>query len=181
MKLYFYMVVFLLSLSMVNAFGMASNYLEDKTMYLAPGEIKEYKVELQNNDPVEQKIKFELQSEIATIKNKQEYYLVGGDKIKQDVILIIEAPKNVQIGKEYVVKYSAVPITDSGKPINLNIKFNNEFKVIIRKKDVKLNLENEKNNFGKIPVSVILVLIFLLAVLLIFKKNKALIKRILKK
>ena len=177
----FFLSFFLVSINLVYAFGMASSYLEDKTMYLAPGEIREYKVELQNNDPVEQKVKFELESDIATIKNEQEYYIVGGDKIKHAVILEIEVPKNVQIGKEYIVKYGAVPTSDAGTPISLNIKFSNEFTVIVREKELEINVNNNKTNFGTFSVVVILIIIFSLAILLIFKKNKALIKRIWKK
>ena len=153
-------------------------------MYLAPGEIKEYKVELQNNDPAEQKIKFELESDIATIKNEQEFYVVGGDKIKQNVILLIEVPKNVQIGKEYSLKYSAVPTSDAGSQISMNIKFNNDFKVIVREKELEITgnlVKDNKLNLSNFPVIIVIIIVFGMAILLIFKKNKALIRRILKK
>lgn len=184
LRIFIFLSIFLVSINLVYGFGMASTYIENGIMYLAPGEIKEYKVELQNNDPVEQNIKFELESDIATIKNEQEFYVVGGDKIKQNVILVIEVPKNVQIGKEYTVKYSAVPTSDTGSQISLNIKFSKDFKVIVREKELEITgdlVKDNKFNFGKIPVVLILILIFSLAILLIFKKNKALIRRILKK
>ena len=181
LRIFIFLSFFLVSLNLVYGFGMASTYIENGIMYLAPGEIKEYKVELQNNDPNEQNIKFELESDIATIKNEQEFYVVGGDKIRQNVILIIEVPKNVQIGKEYSVKYSAVPTSDTGSQISMSIKFSNEFNVIVREKELEINVTDKKINFGKFPVVIILIIIFSLAILLIFKKNKALIKRILKK
>jgi len=179
MKLSLYVVLLLLALSFAHGFGMASSYLEDKTMLLAPGEVREYKIELQNNDPNAKKVKFDLISDIATIKNEQEFYLVGGDNIKETVTLVIKIPGNVQIGKEYSVKYSAVPTSDSGTPISLNIKFNNEFKVVVSEKE--LEVEEKKSNLGNFPVIIILIVVFLAAILLIFKKNRALIKRILKK
>jgi len=163
-------LMIIILMQIVHGYGLASDYLADNTMYLAPGESREFRVELQNAE-AKLKFSFELESDIAAVKDPEEFYYVGGNKTKQNVILLIEMPKNAVPGDEYSVKYSAYPLTEQGKPINLNIVLSNRFTV-----KVKEPPEEEKKDFNAFWFILIIGLLGFV-ITLIFNKNKLMTRR----
>jgi hypothetical protein len=184
MKVISYFIIFflfVLNINIVNGFGLASSYLENNTMFLSPGKTQEYKVELQNNDNSEIKVKFRLESEIAKVLDEKEYYIVGGENKVKVITLLIKVPENSNPGEEYTVKYSAVPISVSNnRAINLNIKFNKEFKVVVNP-----TLDNQpvkkRSYLGSYAGTIIIIALFIIAVLLIFRKNRLLSRKMFRK
>ncbi len=159
-------------------YGLASSYLEDDTMVLLPGEIREYQVELQNNDKTEVEFSFVLDSEIVTIKNPQETYLVGGDNPIKKLTLIVEVPENAPPGEEYIVSYSATPLKFSDKTISLNIEFNDQFTVLVKESEISSPIENKTIEYS---ILIVILIIFLVSLILVFRKNNLLSQRFLKK
>ena len=93
MSLFLFITVFITILNKAEAYGMASSYLLDKTMYLYPGESAEYKVELQNNEENEIRIIFNLESEIAQVIDNREFYIVGDNIRTVPIAISIKMPE----------------------------------------------------------------------------------------
>jgi hypothetical protein len=113
----------------VNAFGIASPYLENNEMTLSPGESRDYKIEIQNVDPSEIKVKFFLESNITRMVDEKEYFLVGNKTPIQEIVLRVTLPENAKPGEEFKIKYGAYPLSSSDAPVSLSIRLNKEFTV----------------------------------------------------
>ena len=173
-SLIFY-VFFLLLLTQVNAFGLASGYLPNNTMLLKPGESKTYVVELQNNDPNELKMDFVISSDIVEIINKKESYIVGNKTRKVNIILNITMPINVTKESIYEISYYAIPLEEGNGNVQLNLKLN-------RKLSVVPLFEENKNNRKTFNFSYVLIgLITIGFIFILFRKNLQIIKKLLKK
>ncbi|MBN2367913.1 hypothetical protein JXC34_02765 [Candidatus Woesearchaeota archaeon] len=169
--MFFFMLIFS---STAHSYGMASEFLEDNTMVLNPGESKEYNIELQNVDQSELTFNFLLESKIAELKENFSEVTIGKDKPFQTISLVIKVPEDAKPGDQYSVRYSAVPVSVSDGPINLNIKLNNEFKVIVP-------VDNELSSLPEYFRIFSGFLLLTIIILVIFRKNKLLSGRLFKK
>jgi len=165
----------------VTGFGIAAVPPENNTMFLSPGETKEYKVELQNNDASELKIKFFLDSKIASVADEREYYVVGNKTPFVEITLLIKIPDTAKKGEIYTVKYAAQPFSSGdNSPISLNIRLSREFNVVVKETEIEKETKNY-DSFPTFPIIIAIIIIFVILFILITRKNNLLRKRFLKK
>lgn len=178
-KIIYFLILLSLAFPCVHGYGIASGYLENNTMLLSPGESREHIIELQNSDNIPLKMNFFLDSDIASVIDPQEYYLVGNMTPIRQITVLIKIPEDAKPGDEYVIKYWTTPFSDSNKSINLNIQLSNSFKVLV--KEPEENPEKKKFYLPNllIPVSIGIIFIFILVIL--FRKNRLLSKKIFRK
>ena len=158
--------------SAVAGYGMASEFLENNVMILHPGETKEYRIELQNTEDADMRFRFNLESDIARIKDNQTEYVVGKGKPFQSIAMIISMPEDAKPGEEHFVRYSAVPVSESEGPVRLNVKLNNEFRVVV---------PGQKDSFGpNYPGIVTIIFLMLIIIVVMFRKNSVVSKRFLR-
>jgi hypothetical protein len=160
-------------------YGLGSGFLENNTMLLSPGESKEYIIELQNNDLIPLKMKFFLESDIASVINQEEYYFVGNLTPIKQITLLIKVPEDATPGKEYFLKYGATPYSDSNKSINLNIQLSNSFKVVV--KEPEQNNEKKESSLFPTLIIVSIGIVFIVIFAIIFRKNKIVSRKIFRK
>jgi hypothetical protein len=163
--------------SFAYGYGMASSYLANNTLYLTPGESKEYSVELQNKDPTELKFVFQLDSDIASVIDKQEYYLIGNSSVVKEIKIKIDMPKAALPGEEFIVRYSTYPLSSENSQISLNVKLSHDIKVIAI---TKTKEEKNSNNRGiisvlAIPLLIIIIIIIIFVAFRLFNKSKSLL------
>jgi hypothetical protein len=154
----------------VNAFGIASPYLENNEMSVSPGESKDYKIELQNVDPIEIKVKFFLESNITKIVDEKEFYFVGNKTPIKEVILRVTLPENAKPGEEFKVKYGAYPLSSSDAPVSLSIRLNKEFTV---KTIGEIQERSTKKESLIYPVAIITVILVTLSVVITLLLRKS--------
>jgi|GEM_PF-3675498 len=126
------LTVFIMAFAMLEstlAFGVAANYLKDDTMTVAPGESRDYSLEIQNaqSSPIDAVVSVE--STVATVVNQQPTYRVGGDTPTTAVVLRISVPKDATVGASYPVRYTVTPASVAGEQAPINLKFSGGFTV----------------------------------------------------
>jgi hypothetical protein len=169
--------IFLLLIMLVpsaSALGMASSYLPNKTMYLNPGMEREYKIELQNNDDSIVRFSLEVEGPFVSVIDQKEEYVVGRDKPVQEVVFLIDVPKDAQTG-EYEIRYWAVPQVDSENPIGLNLKFNDRFSVVVEGEYEGEEIAEEKKSGMQL---LILIIMGLALAGVIFKRSRKLTEKV---
>jgi hypothetical protein len=176
--------------SLAHAFGMASSYLENNTMYLAPDEQRDFSIEIQNVDDTPIKAIIKVESAIAHIEDEQGYYLVGGEYgPTKDITLVVRAPENATPGQEYTVKYSAYPEQENNSSISLNVRLSRQIRVIISpliasaESPVTGEVRRAEQNMDDYLVLLIPFVLapLLIIILLFYSKSMAKIRKILKK
>ena len=162
---------FICSFTNANAFGIASPYLENNEMILSPGESKDYRIEIQNVDLVEIKVKFFLESNITQIVDEKEFYLVGNKTQVQEIFLRVRVPENAKPGEEFKVKYGAYPLSSSDAPVSLSIRLNKEFTVKTIGETENKNSKKESLIYPVIIITIILITLSVVITLILRKSH----------
>ena len=112
-----------LCLSMqVMAMGIASDFLEQDTMRLAPGETRLYGIRLQNPEPKDVWVRAGVESEIAQLVNPQERYLLKAGSYANALSIEVRAPEDAA-GTRFIVGYWMQPESEGGNvPIAVRIE-----------------------------------------------------------
>jgi len=134
MKKLFIILAFFVSIMLfsvgVYAIGVAQEYLNDNTLYLAPGTSRLFTITLQNGDSDDIKVRIVLDSEIATITDALEIYTIPAKFYDMFIRLNITVPKDANIGAIYPISYYVQPITEAdGSMIPINLRINKHFNV----------------------------------------------------
>lgn len=98
--------VLILTISLISAVGVVRPYWDDNPLKLAPGESKIVVLTLQNTGPEDITLKAIIDSEIATLADKDAQYIVPSGEINQPVNIKVEIPKDAEAGKNYKITAS---------------------------------------------------------------------------
>ena len=163
----------------VNAFGVSSPYWDDNPLYVQPGEIKEFKMILQNMVGDEDLTMIgELNSgnEIATITDPSTTYNVplGSNNIPVNIKITI--PQDAKPKQEWQVGVSFKTVTPNTGGVSIGGAIDKGFKVIVSEPP-KVSAEVSKTEQGENKFTGFIILIIIL-IILIFIIKKVYKKRV---
>ena len=168
--LYFGILIALLIVPFVTAFGIVSPYMPSDNFVMQPGETKDLKFGLQNmvgNEDLTLQVSLLKGSEIARLTDTSNTYLVKFGTSDTEVNLKIEVPANVTVGTSYPVIVSFATVTSGasagGAAVGTGIEKN--FNVLVGEKT-----EKPANLMWVWIVAVIIVIVII--IVLLSKKKK---------
>ena len=157
----FILLVALLSFN-VNALAVATDYLENKTLFLEDGGSKLYGARLQNSASGETQVKLSYGEDIAKVIDYEEIYTIPGKDTKS-ILFNITAPKNSKPGDTFTFGFTINQVSGSGSGVPILLKINKNFKVQIIRNPDKIYLEDYSY--------VAYIVIGLALLLYVFRKN----------
>lgn len=169
-------ILAVLMLSTVMAFGVSSPYWKGNPLTISPGETKIVKINYQNvgADAEDLTVRAEITkgSEIASL-NKPDYLVKAGTK-DTTVEVSVSIPAGVPAGSKYQVTLtssSVTPGTEGGVSLGIGMDTTFDVEVVPIPLVVKEELAEEKSDVG-ILISVCLAIIIITIVLLIVVRKK---------
>lgn len=116
----------------VNALAVASDYLENDTLFLVDGTSKLYGIRLQNPSSQEIQLQLTYDDAIVNVIDYEEIYTIPL-KTNKPIFFNISAPPNSKPGDTYTVSYTVHQLSGSGPGVPILLKINKNFKVKIIK------------------------------------------------
>lgn len=162
----------------VNALSIASDFLENDTLFLMEGISKLYGIRLQNPASEQAYLQITYQSPIAKIVDYEETYTVPA-KSSRSVFFNVSAPGS-KPGDIYAVGYTVHQFSGSGQGVGIALKINKNFNVkIIENPDKPKVSEPSSSNFNykNIAYAAIILLIFIYIIKKNVLKHRKIIKR----
>lgn len=157
----FIFLIALLSFN-VNALAVATDYLENGTLFLEEGSSKLYGARLQNSASGEIQVQLTYGDTLAKIIDYEETYTIP-PKGTQSITFNITAPKDTKPGNTFTFGFTVHQVSGSGPGVPILLKINKNFKVKIIRNPDKIYLED---------YSYIAYIVIAIALLLyIFRKN----------
>lgn len=180
-KLIIFIISFGVLLSFnVNAISVASDFLENDTLFLMEGTSKIYGIRLQNPASEQAYVQITYDSTIAKIIDYEETYVIPA-KSSRSVSFNVSAP-NSNPGDSYSVGYTVHQFAGSGQGVGIALKINKNFNVkIIENPDMPNIKESDANgnfNYGSIIYAAITLLIF---IYIIIRKGASKHRKIIKR
>jgi len=185
-------LVFLVSTSIVAAFGISAPYWKNNPLKMYPGQIKEISFNLQNCpslspdcERVDENINIVLEegSEIAEITSGNSYLIPYGTADKY-IRLKIQIPNNAKIGDSYNIRFSATAApTAEGGNVELGLKYNVEFPVVVGEEaDIQGDIAHIEPratagiSTGLIVIIILITIIIIIIIIYWISKKRALVK-----
>lgn len=116
----------------VFAFGIATPYFPNDTIFLEPGQTFEYTIKIQNNEDVSFNVEIDYSSDenIAFLNNTD--FFISPKSYDNAFTFIIKMPNMSTYGSEYSLNYAAKPLLNlSGQvPMNVEIRKSANFIVV---------------------------------------------------
>ena len=130
-----FLVMCILLLPVVFAFGISSDYLKDDTLLLAPGAIYEYRINIQNSEeyPLFVNISLNDAENIAHFNASDSVFEIPAKRYDIQIPLYISIPKYTWGGKKYDISYEARPVATPGGGIGFSVVLSRSFKVQVAK------------------------------------------------
>lgn len=169
------------------AFSVSMPYMENKELYLLPGEGSDIVFVLQTGGEAEDTtIKASVLDGLAVMQitdEKNEYLIHAGEQVK--VNTQVKIPSNVKIGDAYPVRLSFTTVTATGAgTFGLGSSIEQKFDVVVGERPPEEKAEEitgegkASQELGKVNASIYLVfgviaLIIIVAVILVIRKKKA--------
>ena len=179
MKLLLPLIISLISIQSVFAFGISSPYHKDNPLEMYPGQTKDVMFNLQNcpslgdyceKEDVNVVVSFEEGNEIAEIISGLEYNVPYGTA-DTNIILKVSIPEDGNVGDSYNVKFSigAAPSGEEGGNVQLGVRYNVDFPVNVAESFVKSpkELSLEDKSWKIILTIIMLVAVFILLIILV--------------
>ncbi len=116
------------SIRQATALGLSYEYMEDKTLELAPGENYYFKLIFQNDEGQDVRIRVALDSEIATLIGDPEV-TIPAETYDSFVYFNITVPPDAEPGAEYRVNYEVLPTEEGEGQVPFTVKYSRWFTV----------------------------------------------------
>ncbi len=153
------------------ALSVASDFLENDTLYLMEGTSELYGFRLQNPSSGEVSLQIDYNSPIAKIVDYEEMYVIPA-KSSKSVFFNVSA-QNLAPGDSYSVGYTVHQSSGSGSGVGLALKINKNFNVKITENPDKPKVSgpsSSKNfNYKKTAYAAIIILTILILAYIIRK------------
>ena len=164
-------ILIILSISFISAFGVSSSYWKGNPLSIAPGDTKTISLRLQNigteNDVTVRAILTD-GFEIASTEEKD--YLVKNGTKDTEVLVKISIPFDTPLGTEYRVTVSFKTVTPGGTGgVVLGTAIDTSFDVLVAEVEIG---KAERGNLNFIIGMVILIAIIIFILISVFKKKK---------
>ena len=164
-----------------HALSIASDFLENDTLFLMEGSSKLYGIRLQNPASEQAYLQIAYDSPIAKIIDYEETYVISA-KSSRAVLFNVSAP-NSKPGDSYAVGYTVHQFSGSGSGVGLALKINKNFNVeIIENPDkpyVKKSYIND--NEGKYAIAALASILVMICIMYIIRKNTSKHRKIIKR
>jgi len=154
-KILAYIILAMLLSVSVSAFGVGTQYMENRTLNLYPGQTYLFKVELQNKDEQEVTVKVILDSSIATLIGGPEVTIPAKTYDNVQVYFNITVPKTAQLGDTYNINYLVAPVEKGEGQVPLAVQYDRTFKILVVERPAGLPEEQEPASLPAAPESVL--------------------------
>jgi hypothetical protein len=130
------MLVLLMSITSISAFGVGSIYTNENPLKLSPGESSDVLISLQNNEAVSLKGSILAGGDVAQFLDVSDVYNVPANGTINARIKV-SVPARASVGKEYAItmSFSGVPGAQGGT-VGFNTAIEKSFKVLVVEKPV---------------------------------------------
>jgi len=165
--------------STVSAFGVASPFWKDNPLKLNPGESRTVKLNLQNMDvtadDLDVRVDLAEGSEVVTL-SKNDYEVKAGTK-DTEIILEVAVPANAAIGTKYRVTVSSKTVTPGGAAVVFGTAMDTTFDVEVvpkpaPKPEVKEEAELPETGGSLLWIVGVIVVVVLVVIYFAMKKKK---------
>lgn len=136
MKKWWFLFVILIFLAPVAlGFGLASDYLKDHILLLAPGANYEYRINIQNSlpEPISANVFLKDDNGIASFNKTDNLFEIPARSYDTQIPLYISIPWYASEGKIYDISYSAAPVASPAGGIGFGISLSRSFSVKVSK------------------------------------------------
>lgn len=151
-------VALILALPVVFGFGLASDYLNNNTLLLAPGAQYEYRINIQNPlpEPISVNLLLKDDEGIASFNKTDNVFDIPARSYDLQIPLFISIPWYIREGKIYEISYSASPLESSLGGIGFGISLSRSFSVRVSNDGfVSRGILAEKKDFSTITASAV--------------------------
>ena len=156
--------------AVASAFSISAPYMENRKLYLSPGESEELEFVLQNafaTEPTEVGVKIEEGSEIMQIIDPKSTYTIPVSG-RASVNTRVTAPPNARIGDIYKVRVSVGTVPAGGGAFTFGSSINHDFEVVVGEKPkTQITGEQSKGEIASNP-SLYLIVGIIIVILVIF-------------
>jgi hypothetical protein len=175
------MLLLLLFLPSVLGLGLSYEYLEEKTLTLAPGEQHFFKLTFQNDEPESVRVSVLLESEIAELVGDAEI-TIPAETYDTFVYFDIQVPEEATPGSTYRVNYEVLPLEDGEGQVPFTIKYSRWFDVAVAEGEAAViqepsdldNVARDTSLFGSVWITIILIGALLVVVVLAWRRSELL-------
>lgn len=131
--MFFVLLVLLISIVNISAFGVGCAYTNENPLKLFPGESSDVLISLQNNEEISLKASILVGSDIAILDASDVYNVPANGSI--DVKLNVNVPASASIGQEYVITVNFLQVSEiQGGTVGFNTAMEKSFKVLVVEK-----------------------------------------------
>jgi len=185
-----YLVLAIILSMSVSAFGISTQYMEENTLKLYPGQNYYYRLGLQNKEEESVLVRIDLESSIATLAGGPEVHIPAKTYEGVNVYFNITVPATAQVGDTYNINYLAAPVKEGEGQIPLSVRYDRTFRVLVVEKPAGIeeqqpaqlpsDLQQKPGILKWILFPIILIIIIVVAILL-WNKSHQISGRLMKK
>lgn len=146
------LTLFLSLIPTASPIGIVSDYLEDSTLLLKPGESKIWGIRIQNPDKNEITIRVSYDNSYLSIIDHKESYTIP-PKGKVSIDFNISAPKNGAPKEEFIAQYTIHQGGDANEGVGLNLNIAKGVRIKVIREEGKIYASDFKIF---VPIAVIL-------------------------
>lgn len=177
------LAILLVNIGFVLSLSVSSPYYKDKPLEMYPGQEREILFSVQNcpslaescnAEDIKVVVNIEEGSEIAQITSGESYTIDYGSN--ENIKLKMKIPSSIAIGTEYSVKFTVASVPEGSGGVQLGLKYNVEFPIIIKNQSdipivqTSINTGNEEgNNIGFITIIILLSVVILIIAITLYK------------
>ncbi|HYD04042.1 MAG TPA: hypothetical protein VEC16_07135 [Alphaproteobacteria bacterium] len=123
-------VVFLLAISFVHAFGVSAPYIEDNTLKVNSGKVHSYTITVQNGDEQDYYVQINhSHKEIISMDESLKY--VPSKSYNTTFTFLVSIPQEIPAGTEYNIEYTARPVMNQSDAVSIGVEIKRNLKVIV--------------------------------------------------
>ena len=181
MRLIIFITLIVLLSFNAHALSIASDFLENDTLFLMDGASKLYGIRLQNPASEQVYLQIAYDSPIAKIIDYEETYIIPA-KSSRSVFFNVSAPNSTP-GDSYSVGYTVYQLSGSGSGVGIALKINKNFNVkitenpdksYVNKSDISSNFNYGNKAYVAYAAIILLILIYAIKKMV---KHRKIIKR----
>jgi len=183
-KILSYLLLVLVLIGIVQAFGISYEYMENKTLELYPGQNYMFKLTVQNKDEEEVTVNISLDSAIASLLGGP-ILDVPGKTYDKHVFFNITIPEDAQPGDIYNINYVVAPVGRGEGQVPIAVRYARNFKVKVIPKPKEAQEEQpvptpRKPEIPVLVVILVIIIVVLILLILIWRKSQQISGRIIR-